>query len=216
MVDTVRVPEQFEPIFAQAEDHVAEYFRDMERDPTQGTIHIGGDRYILIRGEAIFGTLRSRMNEQFGREVTEVFLYDLAKTIGRSDAERFADKMNLEDPIQKLSAGPVHFSHSGWAFVDILPESAPAPNEDYFLVYNHPNTFESEQVLKSGQQSDKPVCVFSAGYSAGWCSFSFGIDLDAEELTCTAAGDRDCCFVMAPPSRIRQKAEEYAEEHLGG
>ncbi|MBI4727396.1 XylR N-terminal domain-containing protein [candidate division TA06 bacterium] len=209
MAQTVKVPAQFESIFAEAEKNVRSFFASMVSDPTKGVITIGGERYILMRGESIFLSLRNKMIADFGAEVAASFLYDLAKTVGRSDARHFAEKLGLKDPIQRLSAGPVHFSHTGWAFVDILPESRPTPDENYLLVYNHPNTFESAACLRQGKRSDHPVCLFSAGYSAGWCSFSFGIELDAREIMCLAAGAGDCRFVMAPPQRLQMQVDKY-------
>lgn len=209
MITTVKVPPQFEAVFAEAEKRVGQYFAGMERDPSRGTINIDGDRYILVRGESIFITLREKMTADFGAAVAEAFLYDLAKTVGRGDARRFAERMGLTDPIQKLSAGPVHFSHTGWAFVDILPESRPSPDEDYLLVYDHPNTFESANYAGGAIKSGQPVCLFSAGYSAGWCSHSFGLELDAREILCIAKGDKQCRFVMAPAKRLSERIREY-------
>jgi len=209
MLKTVKVPPQFEQIFAKAEKIVGDFFSKIEREPSRGVIHIAGDRYILMRGESIFSTLRDSMIDQFGEAVTDSFLYDLAKTIGKSDAKKFAEKLGLKDPIAKLSAGPVHFSHTGWALVDILPESAPSADDNYLLVYNHPNTFESELHTSQGKKNDKPVCLFSAGYSAGWCSYSFDLDLDAKEIMCIAKGDSDCRFVMAPSAKLDKRAADY-------
>jgi hypothetical protein len=207
MVRTVKVPPQFQPVFEEAERNVGAFFDTMERDPSRGVINVGGERYILMRGESIFRTLRNKMVVEFGREVAASFLYDLAKTVGRGDAQRFAEKLGLKDPIHRLAAGPVHFSHTGWAFVDILPESRPTPDAEYLLVYDHPNTFESATYLQDKKRSDDPVCLFSAGYSAGWCSFSFGLELDAREVSCIACGDAQCRFVMAPPQRLQAQVD---------
>lgn len=209
MTTTVKVPPQFEAVFAEAERRVGEFFAGMERDPSKGIISIAGDRYILVRGESIFITLREKMTADFGPAVAEAFLYDLAKTVGRGDARKFSEKMGLSDPIHKLSAGPVHFSHTGWAFVDIRPESRPSPDDEYLLVYDHPNTFESANYAGSARKSDQPVCLFSAGYSAGWCSQSFGLELDAREIRCIAKGDGQCRFVMAPSRRLEERVREY-------
>jgi predicted hydrocarbon binding protein len=211
MLTTVKAPEQFAPIFAEAEKRVGEFFQGMVRDPSRGIIQVAGERYILIRGESLFYNLHDKMEEQFGQDITESFLYDLAKTIGHSDAQRFAEMMNLHDPIHKLAAGPVHFSHTGWAFVDILPESAPSPDDNYLLIYDHPNTFESEIMVRRGVKIGSPACVFSSGYSSGWCSYSFGLDLDAKEVLCIAKGDDHCRFVMAPPTRLEARAIEYLQ-----
>jgi hypothetical protein len=115
------------------------------------------------------------------------------------------------DPIEKLSTGPVHFAYSGWAFVDIYPSSQPSQDNSYFLHYQHPNTFESEIYKQKGMKPDHPICFFSAGYSAGWCSEAFSISVHAREMTCTACGDERCEFIMAPSRRL----DEYAREHYG-
>ncbi|MBF0298104.1 MAG: XylR N-terminal domain-containing protein [Oligoflexia bacterium] len=216
MLKTVNVPPHFEAIFANAEEVVGKYFSDIKYTPTKGVITIDNDRYILMRGESIFFNLKESLNDQFGEEVTNKFLYELAKTIGKSDAVKFAEKMNLKDPIQKLSAGPVHFSHAGWGFVNIFPESSPTPDENYFLLYEHPNTFESELTIKYSKKVTKPVCVFSAGYSAGWSSHSFNLELDAKEISCVAKGDPTCLFIMSPANMIDRRIEEYLKKIVTG
>jgi len=118
--------------------------------------------------------------------ITRGILFDIAYTVGKMDARNFHEKMNLHDPIEKLSAGPIHFSHSGWAFVDIFPESTPSPDENYCLVYDHPFSFESDAWIRAGKAATFPVCVMNAGYSSGWCEASFGIELTAVEIACRA------------------------------
>ena len=56
-----------------------------------------------------------------------------------------------------------------------------------------------------------PVCLFSAGYSAGWCSAAYGIEVHGREMACTARGDERCEFIMAP----FEKLDAYAQEHYG-
>lgn len=205
---SAKVPAPFVSLFEKAESSVDGYFRDMIRSPEKGEIRIGDERYVLVRGASLINSLIERMENQFGEEVMKEFLYDLAKSIGRIDAEAFAKKLNLQEPPARLSAGPVHFAYTGWAYVDILPESAPAPDDSYLLVYNHPNTFESEHYRAQGRRLERTTCHFSAGYSAGWCSSAFGIEVDAREITCTAKGDAQCRFVMAPPQMLEKRCQE--------
>ena len=116
--------------------------------------------------------------------------------------------MNLSEPIQRLSAGPVHFAFTGWANVEILPESNPVPNENYFIKYVHHNSFEAQAWLKAGKKSDIPVCTMNCGYSSGWCEESFGQPLTAVELECEAHGAERCLFIMAPPHKIHEYLEK--------
>ncbi len=219
MLKTVKVPEGFEKIFQAASEFVSKYFDEKKEDPSRGTIEILGERYVLVRAASLsvdfFDTVKNLYKDKGEEDAVHVamnLLFDIAHSIGKADAKAFHRKMNLQDPIAKLSAGPIHFSHTGWAFVDIFPESNPAPNEDYFLVYDHPFSFESDAWLKAKKQSFFPVCIMNAGYSSGWCEESFGVTLVASEIMCRAKGDEACRFVMAHPSKINFYITEYIEK----
>ncbi len=216
MLTAVKVPKQFESIFQKAQEFVSKYFQEKLEDPSKGTIEIFGQRYILIRAASMsvdfFETVKKLYKDQGNEEALNVarsLLFDIAHAIGKADAQNFHKKMHLKNPIEKLSAGPVHFSHSGWAFVDIFPESNPSPDENYYLIYDHPFSFESDAWIKAGKKSDFPVCVMNAGYSSGWCEESFGVTLVASEIMCKAKGDDACRFIMAHPSKIENYIREY-------
>ena len=213
---TVRVPVSMQAPFAEAERHVSRYFRDRKDDPEHGTIEIFGERYILVRAaslsvdfyalvERIYGPARRAEADEFSQSI----LFDLAHAVGKSDARNFHTKMGLVDPIAKLSAGPIHFAHAGWAFVDIFPDSRPSPDEAFFLVYDHPYSFESDAWVRAGKRRDAPACMMNAGYSSGWCEESFGVTLVSTEILCRAKGDSVCRFLMAHPDRIAAEVERY-------
>ncbi len=129
-------------------------------------------------------------------------MYNTARAIGRADCKAFCERLGVTDGVARLASGPLHFAHAGWAFVTIHDDSAPAPNDSYFLHYDHPNTFESEVLAKRGRKVDAPACLFSAGYSAGWCSEAFQLEVHARELQCTACGHGRCQFIMAPADKL--------------
>jgi two-component system cell cycle sensor histidine kinase/response regulator CckA len=219
LLKTVKVPKAIEGPFTEAEEIVSKYFRERKDDPNHGTIEIFGERYVLVRAASmsveffrlvyeLYGAGREREAEEFAHNI----LFDLAHAIGKSDAKNFHSKMGLDDPIARLSAGPVHFSHTGWAFVDIFAESSPTPDENYCLVYEHPYSFESDAWVRAGQKTDFAACIMNAGYSSGWCEESFGIELVSTEVLCKARGDSCCRFVMAHPRRIEQLAVSYATD----
>ncbi|MHC4915179.1 MAG: PAS domain S-box protein [Planctomycetota bacterium] len=219
---TVRVPEGFRDVFLKAQEYVERYFRSPATDPQHGTVEFSGERYIMVRAASmsveffdLVASLYSDRGEDEARTVANAFLFDIAHALGRADARAFHAKMDVSDPLEKLSAGPIHFAHAGWAFVDILPESRPSPGEDYFLIYDHPYSFEADAWLKHGRKADFPVCVMNAGYSSGWCEESFGVPLVAAEVECLARGDKRCRFVMAPPSRIEEHLRRYGAEVPG-
>lgn len=214
---TVRVPPALEPLFARAEAVVQAYFADRELSPERGTITISGERYVLVRAASLsvefFGLVEELLGGQTAaaHDFARNILFDLAHAVGRSDARNFHDRMGQTEAIERLSAGPVHFAHAGWAFVDILPASSPAPDETFYLLYEHPYSFEAEAWRASGRVADQPVCVMNAGYSSGWCEESFGIPLIATEVLCTGCGDDVCRFVMAPPAQIEGRLRETVD-----
>ena len=215
-LNTVSVPEPFRDIFLRAQRYVEEYFSDLTRDPGHGSITIAGERYILVRAASMsvefFEMVASLYRDKgtaVARSVANNLLFDVAHAIGKADANVFRARMGVTDPVEGMSAGPVHFAYAGWANVLIHPESRPQPNEEFFLLYEHPYSFEADAWLKRAVRVEFPVCVMNSGYSSGWCEDSFGLPLVAAEVECRAMGDDHCRFVMAPPSRIEQRISDY-------
>ncbi len=214
---TVRVPDAMAPLFLKAEEVVSGYFASMTARPEEGHLEIGGQRYLLVRAASLSVEFFNLVGELYGpgREAeADAFarnlLFDLAHAMGRSDARAFHAKLGLQDPIAKLSAGPVHFAHAGWALVEVHPDSHPSPDSDFFLHYDHPASFEAQAWLDAGRHRHGPACIMNSGYSSGWCQESFGVPLVSVELFCRAKGDASCRFVMAPPDRMEARLRDYA------
>ena len=217
---TVKVPKNIQPLFDEASETVKKYFESFKVNPSTSKIEINGERYILMRAESLANDFFKNIIKLYSdRPLPEAIkigrnlLFDMAHLIGIEDAKNFQKKMKLKNPISKLSAGPIHFAYTGWAFVDILEESKPSPDENFFLKYNHPFSFEADSWIKSKDKADFPVCTMSAGYSSGWCEESFGINLTAVEITCRAKGDKNCTFIMAPPDKINSYLEKEAVKY---
>ena len=225
---TVNVPEPLTEVFEEAQRIVARYFSARHDDPAHGTIEISGERYVLVRAASLsveffrlvgdlFGEGREEEADDFARNI----LFDLAHALGKSDARCFAERMHVDEPIAKMASGPVHFAHTGWAFVDIHPDSKPAPDASFYIRYDHPYSFEAEAWLEAGRTARFPVCIMNAGYSSGWCEESFGVSLVACELLCRGRGDEVCRFVMGHPDRLEEYVAHLAEQdpklraHLG-
>ncbi len=209
----VRCPDPFVPLFQQAEKNMEVFFKEMRTAPDQGEITIQGERYILARAATFSIQLQKILEEEYGRLAAEKIVYNLGRAAGTKDAEFFMRKMGLSQGPEALSAGPVHFAHAGWAFVDILEESDPSQDEEYFLLYDHPYSFEADSYLNEKISTNRPVCRMNAGYSSGWCQVAFGIELVAKEISCRARGDAQCRFVMAHPSRINQYTVAMKEKY---
>lgn len=211
MPTTVRVPKPFETLFDDAESYVRSHFEELERRPDQGTIHASGERYVLMRAASLTTGFIEAMRDVIGEDEAFKFWYRMARVIGKEDAHDFCERRGLTEGPSRLSIGPVHFAFTGWARVEIDDRSVPATDDTYYLEYVHPNTFESETWVQRKMSSGRPVCVFSAGYSAGWCSESFGVDVHAREVTCVAAGGGECRFIMAPYDKLDAYEQQFRE-----
>ncbi len=217
-LDTVNVPKNLQRVFRRAQNYVKHYFSITQQDPEKGSIKFSGERYILVRASSMskeffemMALLYKDRGEEEARALSFNFLFDIAHAIGKADAKSFFSKMKLTDPIEKLSAGPVHFAYTGWASVKIHPLSNPVPNKNFYLIYDHPYSFEAQAWLEKGEKTTFPVCVMNSGYSSGWCEESFGVSLVTAEVECRAKGDRHCRFIMAHPSRLKDYISEYCK-----
>jgi PAS domain S-box-containing protein len=208
-------PKDYEEMFLQIQDKFSDYFGDKTFYPSEGKIEINHERYILMRSSSIsydffqgLMSLLEKNGENSSFELAADMLFDIAHIIGRTDAKKYHKSLKLKEPIHKLAAGPVHFAFTGWAKVEILPESNPVANENFVLKYHHKNSFEAEAWIKAGKTTSEAVCAMSAGYSSGWCEESFGIPLIAVEVSCKAKNDSECTFIMAPPNKISKYLEK--------
>ncbi len=209
----VKCPEPFAPLFAQAEVNLAKFFTGLNQKPEKGEITISGERYILARAATFSIQLHELLEKEYGKLAAEKIIYNLGRAAGTQDAEFFIKKLGLEKGPSALSAGPVHFAYVGWAFVDIFSESKPSTDENYYLIYDHPFSFEADAYLHAGKKPDRPVCLMNCGYSSGWCQVSFGVELEAREISCRATGDDKCIMVMGHPSKINQYVIEAKEKY---
>lgn len=212
----VKVPEKFVKPFEQAETYVSAYFRDPNFCSEKGTIEINGERYILVRASSMSVRFMEFIKKMYpsaaepeALRAASQLLFDMAKAIGISDANDFHERTGVTDPIRRLSAGPIHFAYSGWAYVDIDERSNPVPDENFCMLYRHPQSFEADSWISMRKQTDFCTCYMNAGYSSGWCEASFDIPLVARELTCRARGDAACFFIMSQPDRL----EHFIDEH---
>jgi len=214
--DVVVTPPEVKPLFDVASRTFREYFRRIQVDPARALIGVDDERYVLIRASAFsidfldtLVQLYADRGEHEALAIGRSFLFDIAHTIGIHDARTMHAKLGAKDPLEKLSGGPVHFAYTGWALVDIKPESQPSPDDNYCLIYDHPYSFEAESFRKANRRSEGPVCIMNAGYSSGWCEESFGVELTSVEVACKARGDGECKFVMAPPHRIADQVQKH-------
>jgi predicted hydrocarbon binding protein len=213
MPKTVEAPEELHPMIEALESQYETILNNqMEFRPEEGRVHLAGKSIMLIALETIAVTLKEELVEVLGENGMTLLMYRVGKAFGRTAAQQILPIIETDKLAEKLVAGPIYAAYSGFVRVRLLPGSNIVDNDDYFLFYEHPNNFESDLWTQAGKTANEPICSFNAGYSAGWCSESVGLDLDATEILCEAAGDSACRFIMYPASRTMEymdKADEY-------
>eukprot|EP01087_Luapelamoeba_hula_P021633 TRINITY_DN75_c4_g2_i3.p1 TRINITY_DN75_c4_g2~~TRINITY_DN75_c4_g2_i3.p1 ORF type:complete len:1301 (-),score=228.88 TRINITY_DN75_c4_g2_i3:392-4294(-) len=226
--NSVRVPPQFEPLFFASERIVHRYFSECVVSVPTGVISIFDERYLMLRASSLSVDFFDAIAEAFesggiamGFSEKERFaqrlLFDFAHAVGMSDARNFMKKMNLSFGPEGLSAGPPYAAYTGWAGVRMHDGCRPVPNDDCYLLFDHPFSFESDAWMlpeNKHQKPQHPVCVMSAGYSSGWAGESMGhVDLVGAEVMCTALGDPSCRFIMAHPTKIHAHLEKFFDDN---
>lgn len=213
MPKTVEAPEELHPMIEALESQYESILNDqMEFHPEKGRVRLAGESIMLIPLETIAVSLKEELLDVLGENGMILLMYRVGKAFGRTAAKQILPNIETGNLAAKLVAGPIYAAYSGFVRVRLLPGSNITDDEDYFLLYEHPNNFESALWMEAGKSADEPICSFNAGYSAGWCSEAVGLDLDATEILCEAAGDSDCRFMMYPASRsmeYTEKADEY-------
>jgi two-component system, cell cycle sensor histidine kinase and response regulator CckA len=219
-LSTVKVPDSMKVLFEKAQEYVSSYFEIRKENPNKGSIFIGGEQYILVRAASMsvhfFDFIKNMyptLNEKEAVEAASIVLYDLAHNIGKVDAKKFHIDTQVEDVISKLSTGPVHFSYTGWSYVNISEESNTKADETFYLLYDHPQSFEADSWISMGKETNFCTCFMNAGYFSGWCEESFGIPLVSKEILCRARGDKYCRFIMAQPHKLKDYIDIYLEKN---
>ncbi len=205
----VGVPPDLVPVFEAAEEKIKGFFDSTKTYPEKGRIEIGGTRFMWAQARGMALAFRDTISDIYGEKGSEQILYKFGHSLGSYEAKSFIERFKLKDPVEKLAAGPVYFAYTGWAFVEILPSSAPQGGEGYILTYNHPGSFEAEALIHAGVKVDHPVCFINAGYSSGWCSESFSLPLESREVTCQAQGDEHCTFVMTHRNKMLERLDKF-------
>ncbi|HEY0465632.1 MAG TPA: hypothetical protein VGC79_15570, partial [Polyangiaceae bacterium] len=83
MLNTVRVPDKFAPLFEEAQRYVARYFAEQRSNVERGSLEICGQRYVLVRAASMSVEFYDMVRRFYGAEeeahaVAHSLLYDIA------------------------------------------------------------------------------------------------------------------------------------------
>lgn len=157
-----------------------------------------------------FQKLYSDMDPESTVKYARSFLFDIARIAGASDCQQIVHAPSALDNLNakigamvqlfpfsflelhhllflSLASGPLHFSYTGWAFVEFLvAETSP---ENFHIIYIHHHSFEADAWLKYRGKQNSCVCAMNAGYSSGWVQeCCAGMELTSMEIQCRGKG----------------------------
>lgn len=132
-----------------------------------------------------FVNLQKDAEKILGLDGASVLLYEAGKKAGLRWINRFSNEWGLKDK-KFIEAVQNFYAELGWGKFSV------EENNKNELVVRVENSF----IVRGYGNSETAICHFLRGYNAGLAEVLKGMDIDAEEVRCTAKGD-DCCeFVM--------------------
>ncbi|MFW9920652.1 MAG: XylR N-terminal domain-containing protein [Candidatus Thorarchaeota archaeon] len=212
MVKTVEAPEPMHPMIEAIEAQYQKIFSEnLTFNPEISRVKLLDNEVMLISLRTIAVTLKDELNDVLGEQGRDMFMYKVGKAFGSSEAQRMLPKLTLGNVVERVAAGPIYAAFSGFVRVRLLPGSNVTDDENYILVYEHPNNFEAAFWKADGRSAIESICYFNGGYAAGWCSVATGLDLDSEEISCEAASAPACRFIMFPSHRRMEYMDRLDE-----
>jgi len=129
--------------------------------------------------------LQVEFEEELGAEEARIALFQIGLLHGMRDAARLGNLEGVGPGLPEL----VGASPLAMQFGSI--ESGPAGLE---LSGCWPDAHEAEARLSKLGQSPHHACVLSAGYTSGWLTGTFEVDMLALETSCSVTGADGCTF----------------------
>jgi len=174
-------------------------FQTLRCNPRTATVEFverEKERYIFIRPKALSKEFLSQAPIFFGVSDENIahifashFLYDLGRSIGRSDHYHIIKYFENLSPLSALTALQVNFANTGWGAMEILNCSNTSNN--LYLRYVMHSSCEAES-WENSSKSKEPVCLMNAGYVSAWLAASFGSEFVTLEISCRASGGLKC------------------------
>jgi len=184
-------------------------------DPRHGVVELADDKCVLLRGDGLSREFFTMVEELFMtqgkssagyKSFSSKFLFDLGKSIGKSNQDWFVDRISLVSPIQKAQALCINLKYFGWSnmkFTDGLSIKEIMKKKENFVVQCECTTsFEAESWIKKKEQCLYPMCYIHCGFITGWFERCFEMNVVCVEKECKAAGDKKCVFVIGLVPKI--------------
>jgi len=145
------------------------------------------------------GALHSELVEHLGREEAHAALLQLGLLHGLRDAALVLRA--------GLGGSPLELPHGSPATPRLAIRLAPhpsAPASRFEIRGEWPERQEAAAHLTAIGSATDPICRVSSGYTSGWLSGIFDLDVLALEVECAASGDPACRFIARETAAWRE------------
>ncbi|WP_426427604.1 V4R domain-containing protein [Staphylococcus equorum] len=163
------------------------------------------------------GILRLQVAKHIGIERRDSFLFQFGWEMGVADGKELL--MSDKSPEQLVIDGPIEHIASGHiSGIDHRCDIEYYEDGSFKTLIGRGEWFgsyEVEQHTNYFGKSTVPVCYTLAGYSSGLMSTIFKKPLIAKEITCAAAGDDTCQWIVKPQEDWGDDVKQNAVDLLG-
>ena len=136
------------------------------------------------------GALHSELVEHLGRDEAHATLFQLGLLHGLRDAALVLRAGFGGSPLEL----PVESPATPRLAIRFAPNPA-SPADRFEIRGSWPERHEAEAYVTAVGSGTDPICYVSSGYTSGWLSGIFDLDVLALESECSASGDSACQFV---------------------
>lgn len=147
--------------------------------------------------------LLRELEDELGAEAARVTLHQIGFLHGLRDAARIAE--GEPDPMTGVMA-----AEAPSLAMELGPKSPDAGAGELALPGRWPEAYEAEARLRGPGPASGVSCALSAGYTGGWLSELFGVDLIVVEESCRARGDAACRFAAREPEAWQRLEHDEA------
>jgi anti-anti-sigma regulatory factor len=158
----------------------------------------------FLHDATLLSALHGELVETLGETEAGLVLAQLGFVHGLRDAWRAA-RAGLEDPGASAPGAIVPTALA----MRLRPASADGA---VHLLGEWPTQHEARARLEALGPGEAPGCHASAGYTSGWLSGLFGVEIVAIERTCGGRGDEACHFEARETSAWREEDDAHARE----
>ena len=207
----VGVPPDLVPVFQAAEEIIKGFFDTIRPYPEKGRIEIGGTRFMWAQARGMALAFRETIADIYGEKGAEQILYKFGHSLGSHEAGAFIERFPSEGSGGEACRGPDLFCLYRLGVCRITPVQQACAGRKLHFYLQPSGILRGRSLYRDKKKAGHPICFINAGYSSGWSGESFGLPLEAREVTCQAQGDEHCTFVLTHRNKMLDRLDKFRE-----